>query len=75
MALEGVTAVSFLDVPEPEDPRWKYLSRFGVVVESGAGPFIQCLWQLKVSRASINKVSELYKQIQGHSVRQGEMIR
>jgi hypothetical protein len=75
MVFEGVTAVSFLDVPEPDDLRWKYLSDFGVVVESGADQFIQCLRQLKISSASIKQASELYRQIQGHSVRDGEMIR
>jgi hypothetical protein len=75
MAFEGASAVSFLDIPEPEDPRWKYLSHFGVVVESGAGPYLQCLRQMKLSRASLTQVSELYKQIQGHFARQGEMIR
>jgi hypothetical protein len=75
MAFEGVTPVSFLDIPEPDDPRWKYLSHFGVVVEPGADQFIQCLRQLKISGASIKQVSELYRQMQGHSVRHGEIIR
>jgi hypothetical protein len=75
MAFQGATAVSFLDIPDPEDPRWKYLSHFGVVVESGAGQYLQCVRQMKLSSPSLKQVSELYKQMQGHSVRQGEMIR
>lgn len=73
---ESIASMSFLDVPEPDDPRWKYLEHFGVVVESGAEPFIQCLLQLKGSKApSVEQVSELYKQIQEHSLYHGEKIR
>jgi hypothetical protein len=67
--------LSLLDVPEPEDLRWKYLSHFGVVVVYGPGPFIQWLRQLKTSGASVDQVSELYRHIQGYHVFHGDVIR
>jgi hypothetical protein len=75
MVHESIIEMFLLDIPEPEDTRWKCLRHLGVVVESGAGPFIQCLQRLKVSGASLKQVSELYTQIQRHAVRHGETIR
>jgi len=70
-----MTTVSFLDVPEPDDPSWKNLRHLGVVVEAGASPFIQCLRNLKASGATLAQISELYQQIQCYSEADGEIIR
>lgn len=43
MGLEDLPSLSFLGGTKPEDLWWKYLLHFGVVVEYGPGPFIQCL--------------------------------
>jgi hypothetical protein len=75
IAQANVASVLFLDIPEPEDTRWRFLRSFGVIVEMGPEPFIQCLRQLKLSKTSIEEVSGLYKQIQGQSSRHGEKIR
>jgi hypothetical protein len=75
MVHESIIEMFLLDIPEPEDTRWKCVRHLGVVVESGASPFIQYLQRLKVSGASLKQVSELYTQIQRHAVRHGETIR
>jgi hypothetical protein len=56
-------SISFLEIPDPEHPQWKQLHHFGVVVIAGIGPFIKYLEILKNSDATLEKASELYKQI------------
>ncbi|PVH69973.1 hypothetical protein DL98DRAFT_661395 [Cadophora sp. DSE1049] len=70
-----IASMHLLDVPEPRDHRWTYLRHFGVITEPGAAPFIQCLRRLRESSASLEKVSEVYKQIQGQARRERESIR
>ena len=75
LVAENIAQLSFVDLPDPEDPRWKYLSHFGVTVNKGAGPFIQCLQLLKESEGTWEQASELYKQIYLHSSKHEEAIR
>jgi len=67
MAAENMTHLSFIDIPDPESRQWRFLSYFGVVVNAGAGPFIQCLQLLKESGGTLEQAAELYKQIFLHS--------
>ncbi|CZR62635.1 uncharacterized protein PAC_12532 [Phialocephala subalpina] len=67
MAAENMTHLSFIDIPEPESRHWRFLSCFGVVVNAGAGPFIQCLQLLRESGGTLEQAAELYKQIFLHS--------
>ena len=70
-----ITTMQFLDVPEPMDPRWRYLNYFGVVTEPGSAPFIQCLRQMRGSNASVEKVGEIYEHLHSQSRRERESIR
>jgi hypothetical protein len=72
---ENITSTLLLDIPEPEDPRWRYLHHFDVTAESGPNSFIQNLRQLKASETSLKGVSELYRQIQNHSNGHSKIIR
>jgi hypothetical protein len=60
---KSLTSMSFLEIPDSEHPQWKQLSHFGVVVTAGIGPFIKYLEILKNSDSTLEKASELYKQI------------
>jgi len=58
---DEIDSLFLLDIPESQDPRWKYLSCFGVVTEAGVGPIIQCLRHIRDSEAgSAERISELY---------------
>jgi hypothetical protein len=59
----ALEAASFLDVPDPDDPRWKFLSHFGVVVDPGFDQFVKYLRQAKATPGSFKRISGLYKQI------------
>ncbi|CZR50455.1 uncharacterized protein PAC_00327 [Phialocephala subalpina] len=59
----SLASISFLEIPDPQHPQWKKLSHFGVVVTAGIGPFIKYLEILKNSDSTLEKTSELYKQI------------
>jgi hypothetical protein len=63
ISTEHMTHLSFIDLPDPESRRWKFLSHFGVVVDAGVAPFIQGLQLLKEGSATLEQASELYKQI------------
>jgi hypothetical protein len=73
---EELDSLFLLDIPEPQDPRWKYLSCFGVVTEAGVGPIIQCLRHIRDSTtASAERISELYRLVQAQAGSYGETIR
>jgi hypothetical protein len=73
---DQIESLFLLDVPDPQDPRWKYLSCFGVVIEAGVGPIIQCLRHIRDSEVgSPEQVAELYRLVQGQSNSHGEIIR
>jgi hypothetical protein len=57
------SSLSFIDLPDPENPKWKELGHFGVVVNLGMDYFINCLDILKASGATLEATSELYMQI------------
>jgi hypothetical protein len=59
----SLPSMSFLEIPDPEHPQWKQLSHFGVIVTAGIGPFMKYLEILKNEDSSLEKASELYKQI------------
>jgi hypothetical protein len=63
MEATNLASLSFIEIPDPENSQWRQLSHFGVVVTAGIGPFIKCLEILKGSESTLEKASELYKQI------------
>lgn len=71
-----IDSLYLLDIPEPQDPRWKYLTCFGVVTEAGIGPIIQCLFHIRDSDvASTEQVLELYHLVQAQAVPYSDVIR
>jgi hypothetical protein len=58
-----LASLSFIEIPDPENSQWRQLSHFGVVVTAGLIPFMKCLEIRKESESTLEKVSELYKQI------------
>lgn len=63
MEATNLASQSFIEIPDPENSQWRQLSHFGVVVTAVIGPFIKCLEILKESESTLEKASELYKQI------------
>ncbi|KAH7399670.1 hypothetical protein BKA66DRAFT_437202 [Pyrenochaeta sp. MPI-SDFR-AT-0127] len=59
----AMDAASFLEVPEPEDPRWNFLSHFGVIMNPGIDQFVKCLRQIKATTGSFKRISDLYRQL------------
>jgi len=60
MHVEAFTSAPFLDVPEPNDDRWEYLSDFGVIVQLDAMFFVDCLRRLKEGKTSTKEAALLY---------------
>lgn len=63
MEAASFAPLPFLDIPDPEHHQWRQLSHFGVARTAGLGPFIKYLEILKDSDTTLEKASELYKQI------------
>lgn len=63
---EDLPSMSFVDIPDPDDPRWGFLSHFDVVVQSGPDPFIRNLRQQKVSNPSVEEISNSYTHLQDY---------
>ena len=55
---------NFISLPEPEDPRWHFLSHFGVVTNPGVDQFVKYLRQAKAKPCSFKRISDLYRQLQ-----------
>lgn len=56
--------VSFLDVPEPEHPRWQPLAHFGVGAKQDVHFYLHCLEKLSCSACELKQVTYFYEQIQ-----------
>jgi hypothetical protein len=63
MEATSLASLSFIQIPDPENYRWRQLSHFGVIVTAGIGPFIKYLEILKESESTLENASELYRQI------------
>jgi hypothetical protein len=73
---EDMKSTTFLQVPMPEDPRWKFLRHFGVIVDTGVDQYVQYLRQMKKDPGlSVNGVTEIYKQIQSHAADKTEEVK
>jgi hypothetical protein len=53
----------FLDVPEPDDPKWSFLGHLGVVVNLDTEFYLERLRRLQDSETSVAQVSELYAEL------------
>jgi hypothetical protein len=63
MEATNLASLPFIEIPDPENSRWRELNHFGVDVTAGIRPFIKSLEMLKESESTLEKASELYKQI------------
>jgi hypothetical protein len=72
---EKSLAIPFLDVPDPDDERWKHLRHLGVVVKLGAKVFIQYLQELQRNGGSVHRATEFYRKLRGVGREEGDVIR
>jgi hypothetical protein len=73
---EDMNSTTFLQVPMPEDTRWKFLRHFGVIVDAGVSQYVQYLRQIKMgSEMSVKGVTEIYRQIQSHATHKTEEVK
>jgi hypothetical protein len=63
MHLESIVSVPLLDVPDPDDEEWRFLSYFGVVVRVDATFFLHCLRRLQDTNPSAKQISALYAEL------------
>lgn len=67
---------SFIDVPNPEDPGWLFLSYLGVSGQPDVDNLVQYLVKVKHDLPSMGDVTNIYRQIHlGHDSDSLEMIR
>ena len=62
--LELENCISFLDVPDPSNPRWQHLSSFGVSVKQDISFWLRCLENISQSPCKLKQVTYFYEQIQ-----------
>lgn len=72
---EKSLAIPYLDVPDPDDERWKHLRHLRVVVKLGAKVFIQYLQELQRNGGSLSQAAEFYKQLRGLGREEVDAIR
>ncbi|KAF2679081.1 hypothetical protein K458DRAFT_408347 [Lentithecium fluviatile CBS 122367] len=72
---EDMDSTTFLQVPVPEDARWRFLRHFGVIVDPGVSQYIQYLRQMKDSGTNVKHVEEIYKRIQSYASGDAEEIK
>jgi hypothetical protein len=72
---EKSLAIPFLDVPDPDDERWKHLRHLGVVVKLAAKVFIQYLQALQRNGGSVGRAAEFYRQLRGLAREEVNVIR
>lgn len=72
----GATRIAdFIEIPEPEDTRWTFLSHFSVVIDLGIEKVVQYLTRLKSTGASIEQISDVYLQLQAFAHKNANEIR
>jgi hypothetical protein len=64
IASGALEAASFIELPEAEDPRWHFLSHFGVIINPGIEQFVQYLRHVKHIGGSFDQIRAVYIQLQ-----------
>ncbi|KXJ87885.1 hypothetical protein Micbo1qcDRAFT_215118 [Microdochium bolleyi] len=57
----------FVDVPEPEHPRWRVLAEFGVKQDNNVDFHVACLEEIRLSGKQLQKVAYFLEQIQART--------
>lgn len=58
---------SFLDVPDPQDLGWGWLTHLGVKLVGDLGFYLQCLRYAKTGQVPFSKIPPIMMQIQAHA--------
>ena len=66
---------SFLDIPDPANPKWKYLAFLGVCISGDLKFYLQCLRHAKRSGEEFPQAQYIMEQIQARAAEDVEHLR